>query len=259
MLPKATYLIILIITFFVINIHPSFALALEERINQYPLWQHKISLPKPEQELQFPLWFEGEWRVTSTLKEQIAPLAPQFKTPGFDQNQEYIDQNINFSVKFITTNILPQKNNFIPSKINQEKVIIADRTFNGLSIAKAYLGSENVEKVIINPNNTTEQITKFRGENELISTVIGREKEEISEREFITSEVTRQFFRRPNSIYLNLVETTTKYKLMNPDHIIAKQVTAIYLSPQDPDYFLALDQPVALYYYNLDLQRIINN
>lgn len=51
-----------------------------------------------------------------------------------------------------------------------------------------------MEKVVINPNNTTEQITKFRGENELISTVIGRQQENISEKDFITSEVTRQFF-----------------------------------------------------------------
>lgn len=79
-------------------------------------------------------------------------------------------------------------------KINKQIIIIADRKFNSLSIAQAYLGIDNVEKVVINPNNTTEQITKFRGENELISTVIGRQQENISEKDFITSEVTRQFF-----------------------------------------------------------------
>lgn len=256
---KTIYFIILIIAFFVTNINSTFALSLEERINQYPSWQHRISLPKPEQELNFPLWFEGKWQVTSILKEQIAPLAPQFQTPGFAQNRKYIDKKVSFSVKFIPSFILPQKNNFLPTKINKEKVIIPDRTFNGLSIAQAYLGAENVEKVIINPNNSTEQITKFRGENELIATVIGRKSETISDKEFITSEVTRQFFRRPNSVYLNLVETTTKYQLINSNYITGKQVTAIYLSPQDPDYFLALDQPVALYYYTLDLERTINN
>lgn len=259
MLLKVTYLIILIITFFVSNINPIFALTLEERINQYPLWQHGISLPKPEKELIFPLWFEGKWRVTSILKEQIAPLSPQFTTPGFEQNKEYIDKKVSFLVQFIPQNILSQKNSFLPRKISKDKFIIADRTFNGLSIAEAYLGKDNVEKVIVNLNNITEQITKFRGENELISTVIGREKQVVSEKEFITSEVTRQFFRRPNSVYLNLVETTTKYQLVNPNYITAKQVTAIYLAPQDPDYFLALDQPVALYYYTLDLEKAMEN
>ncbi|MEW5859950.1 MAG: DUF6816 family protein, partial [Cyanobacteriota bacterium] len=35
--------------------------------------------------------------------------------------------------------------------------------------------------------------------------------------------------------------------------IEADQVTAIYLSPQDPDYFKAIDRPVALYRYRLQL------
>jgi len=60
-------------------------------------------------------------------------------------------------------------------------------------------------------------------------------------------------------VYLNLVETTTKYELINPDYIQGKQVTAIYLSPQDPDYFIAFDLPVALYYYTLDLHKKMSN
>ena len=32
---------------------------------------------------------------------------------------------------------------------------------------------------------------------------------------------------------------------------MADQITAIYLSPQDPDYFKAKDKPVALYRYQL--------
>ncbi|AFZ53736.1 MAG: hypothetical protein Kow0091_01190 [Geminocystis sp.] len=255
MLKKFIYLLIVIISILVTNINPIFALSLEDRINQYPSWQQKILLPKPEKDLIFPDWFEGKWEVTSILKEQIAPLAPKFQTPGFEQNNEYIDKKIQFSVKFIESSFYPQQDNFVPQKINKQIIIIADRKFNSLSIAQAYLGIDNVEKVVINPNNTTEQITKFRGENELISTVIGRQQENISEKDFITSEVTRQFFRRPNSVYLNLVETTTKYHLINSNLIKAKQFTAIYLSPQDPDYFVAFDQPVALYYYTLELKK----
>lgn len=254
---KNLVLIIAVSTTFFLDIYPAYSGILADRIVQYPYWEHQLSLPTPSQELIFPSWFEGKWNVTNILTEQIAPLSPKFKTPGFDSNKEYLDKNILFSVQFIPTILTPKNDNFVPSIVNKKQVIIPDRAFNGLAIAQAYLGEENVKEVMINKKNSTEQITKFKGENELISTVIGRQQETVSEDKFITSEITRQFFRRPNSVYLNLVETTTKYELINPNYIQGKQVTAIYLSPQDPDYFLAFDQPVALYYYTLDLHKIL--
>ncbi len=54
-------------------------------------------------------------------------------------------------------------------------------------------------------------------------------------------------------IYLNEVETTTAYQLLSSGAIAANQLTAIYLSPQGPDYFAAIGHPVALYRYRLDL------
>ena len=57
---------------------------------------------------------------------------------------------------------------------------------------------------------------------------------------------------RENQIYLNEVETTTAYELKQTG-IEANQVTAIYLYPQDPNYFQANSRPVALYRYQLEL------
>jgi len=250
--------IALFVTLF-LNIYPAYSGILADRIALYPHLEHQLSLPTPHQELIFPSWFEGKWDVMSTLKQQIAPLSPKFISPACESNEQYLDKNITFFVQFIPTIFNPKNDNFIPSIIHKKPVIIPDRAFNGLAIAQAYLGEENVKEVIINKNNSTEQITKFKGENELISTVIGRQQETIAEDKFITCEITRQFFRRPNSVYLNLVETTTKYELINPDYIQGKQVTAIYLSPQDPDYFIAFDLPVALYYYTLDLHKKMSN
>lgn len=252
---KNILFIITILGSFLFNISQVNSETLNQRITEYPHWDHQLSLPTPREELIFPSWFEGRWNVGNTLKEQIAPLSPRFKTPGFDSNAEYIDREINFQVQFIPIILPPKNDNFVASVINKEEVIIPDRAFNGLSISQAYLGAKKIKNVIISKDNSAEQITKFEGENELISTVIGRKQETLSNTYFLTSEVTGQFFRRPNSIYLNLVETTTKYHLINKDYIQGQQVTAIYLSPQDPDYFLAFDKPVALYYYVLDLHR----
>jgi hypothetical protein len=249
----------------VINVSNVEAETLAERIEKYPHWTKQINLPSPDQDLIYPQWFEGKWTVTSKLVELLAPLSPDFISPGFDNNYNYINQNIKFQVKFVPSLSFAEINSFTPSLINkkQSSVIIADRQFNSLQITNAYLTYqlEDNNKLIkqiqvsINPNNSTEQITKFSEENELISTVIGRKQETLSERIFLTSELTRQLFRRPLNIYANLVETTTQYRFISHQKIQADQFTAIYLSPMDPDYFKAKNKPVALYHYNLNLAK----
>ena len=61
-------------------------------------------------------------------------------------------------------------------------------------------------------------------------------------------------------IYLNEVETTTDYHHIIDEYqgeiIEANQITAIYLSPQDPNYFLVANHPVALYRYQLELSVV---
>ncbi|MFM5898527.1 MAG: DUF6816 family protein, partial [Dolichospermum sp.] len=78
--------------------------------------------------------------------------------------------------------------------------------------------------------------------------------ERISEHQFIASEVFQQLFKGGSHPYFNTVESTTAYqKLSTPSpSITADQVTAVYLSPQDPDYFTAGSRPVALYRYRLE-------
>jgi hypothetical protein len=76
--------------------------------------------------------------------------------------------------------------------------------------------------------------------------------------DFLTTEVFLQEFRGSPQLYFNQVETTTAYH-RNSKHdpaIIADQVTAIYLSPQDPDFFKAGDRPVALYRYRMEFSPI---
>ena len=130
---------------------------------------------------------------------------------------------------------------------------MSDRAFNGLSLARAYLGDDWVDTVKVDPDNPNRQITLLKDNQQLVSTVTGRAVERPDNNTFITTEVFQQFFRggRP-TVYLNEVENTTAYHL-EPDHVAADQITAIYLSPKDPDYFKAIDRPVALYRYGLEL------
>ncbi len=230
--------------------------SLSDRINQFPYWNSKPPVEIARGDLYYPEWMTGTWEATSTLMEQVAPLAPDIVTPGFESNQQYLNQAIAFLVRFGKEYFIPQKRLFLPNLARMENPVVADRVFNGANIAKAYLGENSVLKVKVDPDNPNKQITLLRGERRLISTVTGRNTETPQTNEFITTEVTKQLFKSPERIYLNEVETTSDYKLIQPELVQAEQITAIYLSPQDPDYFRSGDRPVAIYRYKLDLEKI---
>ncbi|GAB4238106.1 MAG: hypothetical protein Kow0049_24450 [Stanieria sp.] len=227
---------------------------LAERIEQYPNWNSKPPVQLAKGDLVYPEWIDGTWNVTSTLTEQVAPLAPDLVTPGFESNQKYLNQPVNFQVRFGKEYFIADKNLFLPQSFNQIPVV-ADRVFNGQNITQAYLGNGSVLTVKIDPENPNQQITLLKGGRKLISTVTERASEIPKVNQFIATEVTQQLFRSPQRIYLNEVETTTSYDLIQPDLIEADQFTAIYLSPQDPDYFKAINHPVAIYRYRLSLQK----
>lgn len=240
---------------------------LGDRVAEFPNWTSKPPVTTPDSDLVYPDWMEGTWKVTSILVDQVAPLAPDVVTPGMISNRPYINKPVDFQVRFqavsqsssgISDRFLPFKaQNTTPtlSGSAQSSVVVADREFNGLNIAKAYLGDRTIRSVKIDPNTPNRQITAFKAGTQLISTVTGRATETPTPDQFIATEVTNQYFRGTNRPYFNQVETTTSYqRLASPSlGIAAVQITAIYLSPQDPDYFKALDQPVALYKYQLQL------
>lgn len=266
---------------------------LSDRFAQFPDWDSKPPVQVAEGDLGdlvYPEWMAGTWQVNSTLVDLVAPLAPQLVTPGFESNRQYLHQPVNFLVKFgeptyksdrRQPKLLPipvvntTENHTNHSKNNP--LVVADRAFNGLNIAKAYLGDDAIVSVKVDPENPNRQITGLRGDRQLVSVVTGRLSETValdpspaplippfpplkggSQRnvlldEFIGTEITQQIFQGKTEIYLNEVETTTRYQVQNSGNISADQITAIYLSPQDPDYFKAAGRPVALYRYELEL------
>ena len=224
---------------------------LAERISVFPNWSTKPSVQPSEGDLVYPTWMDGSWRMTSTLLALEAPLAPEVITPGFEGNRQFLDIPIEADIRFQKARVAQGK--FLNRPLKNTDGVVSDRAFNGLSLARAYLGDDWVEAVKVDPDNPNRQITFLKDEQQLISTVTGRRVEQPNKNTFITTEVFQQFFRggRP-TVYLNEVENTTAYHL-EQDHIVADQITAVYLSPQDPDYFKAIEQPVALYRYGLEL------
>lgn len=253
-------LLLSLVLVFSIGVTGAGASPLAERIAHYPDWQTQPSVQAAKGDLVYPDWFEGTWAVTTTLVDQVAPLAPEIITPGFAGNQQYLQKPIPFQARFVASQAKRSLGGLI-GVADRKPQIIADRAFNGLSLSRAYLDERSTEPsrsqvmaVKVDPRNPNRQITVLRGDRQLVSTVTARATESPNSAEFITSEVFQQEFRGAPQIYFNTVETTTDYTLHPGESptITASQITAIYLSPQDPDFFAAGDRPVALYRYTME-------
>jgi hypothetical protein len=231
-----------------------------DRLDRYPNWNTLPQVTQHEGELTYPEWFRGSWLAQSTLLEQTAPLVPAIITPGFENNRQYINKPIEFSVRFVSNNPA-QNTKILPLNLprlgsNQpHPQVVADRAFNGANIATAYLGAANVKSVKVDPQNPTKQITQLTQDRQLEAFVTGFEREIPALDRFISTELSQQVFRTSATIYLNTVETTTSYQFLPTPtpKITATQISAIYLSPQDPNYFRSRDRAVAVYKYHLDL------
>ncbi len=243
---------------------PVLASPLAERLSAFPDWQGKPVLKPATGSLIYPDWFLGDWQVTSTLVDLAAPLAPQIVSPGYAENEGLLNKPVQFKVRFVEERS-PLKakvlSNVSPWELLSRKPsVVADLAYNGRSLASAYLGEGAVQKVTIDPRFPNRQTTMLDQGRQLVSTISDRTTEFDAKNDtWIASELFQQEFRSNAQIYLNQVENTTSYRYVNksPAQIDADQVTAIYLSPQDPNYFQALNQPVALYRYHLVLTAIV--
>jgi len=221
---------------------------LARRLQNFPQWPGKMALAQARGDLVYPDWMQGTWILTSTLVDLAAPLAPEIVTPGFESNQAMVNQPITCEVRFVS---VPQRvMGLVPQVLRSQ--IVADRAFNGLNLARAYLGEAVVKAVKTDPNDPNRQLTRLAEGRQLESIVTARATESLAADQFITAERFQQIFRGGAIPYLNEVETTTHYTYRRP-FIDADQVTAVYLSPQDADFFRVLNQPVALYHYQLHL------
>ncbi len=241
------------------------AATLTERQQTFPNWQSKPDAQIPDGDLVYPSWMDGTWRMTSTLIDMKAPLAPDIVTPGFEGNRQFLHKPVRAVIKFRPVKVSFRRflDKVIPGD-DDEIQIVSDRAFNGLSLARAYLGDDWVEAVKVDPDDPNRQITFLKNNQQLISTVTGRIVENPNPAAFATTEIFQQFFRNARDAddqpvtYLNEVENTTVYRRHSDPNfpINADQITAIYLSPQDPNYFKAKGSPVALYRYQLSFSPL---
>lgn len=237
----------------------AYAGPIRDRMDTFPNWETKPTLSPSEGDLIYPTWFAGTWTLTSTLVEQLAPLAPDIMTPGFEDNRQFLNQPIQATVRFIADNTLERSRAALPllslpSRSLTTTRIISDRAFNGLNLARAYLG-DRVSRVWVDTRDPNRQITKFRDNRKLFSSVLGRAVEQADMEQIATTEMFDQFFQTADKPIKNQVEITTQYTHQPDGTITADQITAVYLMSPHPKAYLAGDRPVALYRYALTLKK----
>lgn len=244
--------------------HPAAAWAgsLVDRVTAFPYWTSKPPTQPAKGDLHYPDWMAGTWQATSELLELSAPLAPEIVTPGFESNRSLLGQPMDFTVRFEPQRLAPALSAFpLRSRpTTDQRAIVADRAFNGLNIAAAYLGRDAITGIVADPGDPNHQTLQLSGRRELRSEVTGRTSERPAANRFVATETSIQSFGggpapTGRSLYRNLVETTTDYRLREGDRVTADQFTAIYLLPPDRYASVARDRPVALYHYRLTLQR----
>ncbi len=235
---------------------------LTDRLASFPQWEGKPPVETAQGELIYPDWLAGNWIMTSTLVEMVAPLAPDVTTPGFEGNRQFLQQPVRCPVRFVPKNALSGQGGFpvlsLPTQSLVQANVVSDRAYNGLSLAKAYLG-DRVFRVWTDSRDGNRLITKFRDNRKLFSTVTGRAVEQPDAQHFIATELVQQFFQSPEKPYKNQVETTTAYTRQLNGTVTAEQLTAVYLNPPHPKAFLAGDRPVALYRYQLEFIKNSTN
>lgn len=235
--------------------------ALQTRLEQFPHWTSPPILTPARGDLFYPNWIAGQWQVTSSLVDLVAPLAPTVVTLGFEASRKLLQQPVTFVVRFGPAPVMPlsvPRSPFPVGTISPNNTqIVADRTYNGMSLATAILGQDVVQSIKIDPRSPNRQVALFQNGQRLVTQISDRGAETLSDSEFVSSELYQQFFSSEAQVYLNQVENTIAYHLksIDPPSIEADQVTAIYLSPQDPDYFKAQAQPVTLYRYKLQFEK----
>ena len=123
----------------------AYAGALSDRLANFPDWTDKPPTQPPTGDLVYPDWIAGTWELTSTLVDLSAPLAPAIETPGFPDNQNLLNEPVTCEVRFEPRLTSYTQSFLLQPRLAQEE-IVADRAFNGLSLAKAYMGDTAVKK-----------------------------------------------------------------------------------------------------------------
>ena len=171
-------------------------------------------LPRPasRDDLIYPDWFEGLWRVNSIDAEEpdAAPLTHQAR---FQRDQR--------------------------------GRLVGDRAFNATAIGRALLGDQLL-RVENDPDSANRQMAQLKGDLRLETSVIGRRQHTADDGTFLADELVLQILHAPGPPRLSRIETLSRYERCG-EAICAEQWQARYPAPGQ----VLRERPVANHRYSL--------
>jgi len=176
---------------------PSPPSPLERRLASWPAWSLPAPLPRPDRgDLIWPIWFRGEWEVSSTPAEGSEPP-------------------LRWRARF---------------QADGEDGALADRAFNAGQIGAALLG-DGLISVRNDPANPNRQVSLLRGDRQLESTVVGRRSARPDGATFLADELTLQVLHGPGTPRISRVEVLGLWQRLEDGSIRGEQWQASYASP----------------------------
>ena len=240
-------------------------------------------LPFASQELYYPSFLFGEWNVTATLKQKAFPFGRDFVPTkslyvGSPRNRnEQVGDQTSYLAHYFSTLADTASNQL---KVNlglgvPEPKIIADRSYNVISMSKAYrqlLPIENVDwdyrkdptRLTLSLQSMTEDMRPMgQRRSEIYLTARQNEEgydEETGKAVFAASERSRTVTVGPGTVSANDQEVITEYKQIDDNTVKAISRIAVYLTPNPNSREGVLWQQVsgkavAFYDYEFEMKR----
>jgi hypothetical protein len=253
----------------------------QSRINSPELSPLNPSLsPFADNELYYAPFLFGEWNVTATLKRKTFPYGTEF-VPSRSliegsprSRREQVNESTNYQLRFFSTlanNIANRLTVNLGTGVPRSK-IIADRSFDAISISKAYRQLTPVQEVEWNPTKDPTRLTlnfgagplgedmRPLGERRGEVYITARHSESVDEDVFCASERSRSVVLAPGNVVVSDTESITEYRKVDSNHVNAISTIAVYLTPNpnSPEGVLWQQvggKAVAFFDYELQMTR----
>ena len=181
---------------------------LEARLEAWPTWPDPAALPRPRpnQDLVYPNWFEGLWKVESL------DLLENGK----------VDES------------LPPLEHLAQFQLNQHNDVVGNRPFNARAVGQALLGNQllSVEQA---PDQVNRQLARLSDDRLLETTVIGRKQTPIDASVFLSDELVLQVMHGARAPRLSRIETLSRYQPC-PDVSTAESISRICVEQWQQTY-----------------------
>jgi len=196
---------------------------LEQRQFQWPEWSGPAGLARPGNgdDLIYPAWFEGLWRV---------------------DNEDLGDPN---------ADLIQHQARFQPDSLGR---IVGDRAFNAFSIGTALLGDQLL-RVEDDPSSANRQMAQLKGDLRLETSVTGRAQTPPEGDIFLADELVLQILHLPGPPRLSRIETLSRYERCDEHRICGEQWQARYPAPGQA----LSNQAVSNHHFRLTMRRFDGN